>query len=84
MFSKCANPQCRAEFDYHGGEFFRFRRPLADDGRPANTHSVEHFWLCGKCAASYYLERVHNRGILLRSRGFPTEPPDGQLLVTAD
>jgi hypothetical protein len=83
MFSTCANPECRAEFDYHEGEFFRFRRPPGDDGRPANTHSVQHLWLCGKCAASYYLEHVRNRGILLRSRASPTEPPDGPLLVTA-
>lgn len=68
MCSECANPACRARFDYQQGTFFRFRRPPREDGQPANTHSVQHFWLCGRCAESYYLEYVRKRGILLRSR----------------
>jgi hypothetical protein len=68
MLSECANPQCRAGFDYHEGEFFRFRMPVPNDGQPANMHSVRHLWLCGHCAKVYYLEQVQNRGILLRPR----------------
>jgi hypothetical protein len=65
MISECANPQCRAEFDYRQGEFFRFHKELQDDGRPANTHSVQHFWLCGRCAGMYRLEYAQGKGIFL-------------------
>lgn len=66
MFSKCANPSCQAEFDYRQGRFYRFyRRPL-DDGQPANGHSVQHFWLCGRCSETYSLQGVEGRGVLIR------------------
>jgi len=67
MFSECANPVCRAQFDYHEGAFFRFHSSVQSDGRPANTHSVRHLWLCGRCSKVYYLEHAQDRGIVLRS-----------------
>jgi hypothetical protein len=68
MFSECANPACRAEFDYRQGQFFRlYKRPL-DDGQPANTHSIEHFWLCGRCSETYCLEQTRSGGLLIRLR----------------
>jgi hypothetical protein len=66
MFSECANPSCRVEFDYRQGEFFRFRKQQLKDGQPANTHSVQHLWLCGNCATIYRLEYEPGKGILLR------------------
>lgn len=83
MLSECANPECRADFDYHHGQFFRVRKPPVEEGHPSNTHSVQHFWLCGKCAQAYYLENVKNKGILLRSRIHPSEPAGGPPLIVA-
>jgi hypothetical protein len=68
MFSECANPACRAEFDYRQGQFFRFHKRYLDDGQPANTHSIEHFWLCGCCSETYCLEQARGGGILIRLR----------------
>jgi len=66
MFSECANPACRAEFDYRQGAIFRFRSQPLEDGRPANAHSIQHFWLCGTCARIYRLEYEEGRGVFLR------------------
>lgn len=68
MFSECANPACRAEFDYRHGHFFRFHKRPLDDGEPDNTHSVEHFWLCGPCSETYCLEQPRSGGIVIRLR----------------
>ncbi|MGB8322730.1 MAG: hypothetical protein WCE52_07190 [Candidatus Acidiferrum sp.] len=66
MFSECANPDCRAEFDYHEGRFYRFYKPRLDDGPPDNTHGVVHFWLCGRCSLDYSLDYVDGVGTLIR------------------
>jgi hypothetical protein len=50
MLDQCANPECSIPFDYRQGLFFRFRRTRAANRAPANTHNVQHFWLCGRCA----------------------------------
>lgn len=56
MMSKCANPNCSVPFDHRCGRFFRFHRPHAPNEKPANHHSVWHFWLCGECSETYTLE----------------------------
>jgi len=66
MFSKCANPDCPAEFDYHQGRFFRFPKSHPEDEIPANTHCVQHFWLCEKCFREYTLEYKDGIGVLIR------------------
>jgi len=66
MFSECANPACRVNFDYRQGAIFRFPRQQLKAGKPAHTHSLRHLWLCGSCARIYRLEYEPNRGILLR------------------
>lgn len=68
MFSECANPSCRAEFDYRQGQFFRFHKRSLDDGQPANTHSIQHLWLCGRCSETSCLEHARGGGILIRLR----------------
>jgi hypothetical protein len=68
MVAKCANPACSAKFDHRGGKLFRFpKRPTGGD-RPANTHSVQHFWLCGGCLAVYWLEYDKSQGVLMKPR----------------
>lgn len=83
MILECANPACHADFDYHEGQFFRFRKPPGEDGRPANPHSVQHFWLCGRCAIRYRLQSEPARGILLRSRSCEMLPQEPVLIGAA-
>jgi hypothetical protein len=53
VFSKCANPDCLQEFDYRRGRYFRFHQGHRAGELPANTHSVQHFWLCETCSHEY-------------------------------
>ena len=57
MISTCANQSCGKAFDYLEGKFFRFRQSLGAN-EPANSHAVQHFWLCGKCCEDYSLEEA--------------------------
>jgi hypothetical protein len=65
MVSKCANPNCSAIFDHRQGRLFRFPKRPIEDGRPANTHSVQHFWLCEDCFATYSLEYHEGLGVAI-------------------
>jgi hypothetical protein len=66
MFSHCANLQCQAPFDYRQGRLFRFHKDHPVCERPPNTHSVQHFWLCGACCGIHTLEYRDGCGILIR------------------
>jgi hypothetical protein len=68
MFSTCANPECRVSFDYHEGRFFRFHKSHLPGEAPANTHSVQHFWLCGKCSKEFMLEYEETKGVEMLHR----------------
>jgi hypothetical protein len=75
MVSKCANPTCGATFDHREGRLFRFpKRP--NQAGPANTHSVQHFWLCGNCFPDYLLEYHDGVGVAL-TRRFERAPTPG-------
>jgi hypothetical protein len=66
MFSaKCANTDCEAPFDYRRGRFYRFSGDCPEDQIPANTHSLQHFWLCDRCSARFTLEFRDGKSILL-------------------
>ncbi len=67
MISTCANPACQALFDYRQGELFRFHKSHRPDERPPNTHSVQHFWLCGKCSKLYTLVYSEELGVFLQA-----------------
>jgi hypothetical protein len=83
MFSECANPACRAEFDYRQGRLFRFHKAPRDDGAPANTHSVQHLWLCQICATIFRLDYEGGRGVLLKLRfDYGLQAGTGQLVAT--
>ncbi len=56
MISECANAECSRPFDHHEGRFFRFRQDTSERAQPANSHRVQHFWLCGNCAEKYTLQ----------------------------
>ena len=70
MISKCANPECSTPFRYlRDGKLFRVdcdelngAPPIPNDSDKL-WHRVEHFWLCGRCAASMTLIAEKGRGI---------------------
>jgi len=68
MISLCANPACQIAFDHRHGQFFRFHKAHRSDEKPPNTHCVQHFWLCGKCAGKFTLLYAETRGVLLQDR----------------
>lgn len=73
MISTCSNPCCSATFIHRQGRLFRLPKRPMEDGRPANTHSVQHFWLCADCCETYSLEYDESLGvaITLRLQGVP-------------
>ena len=68
MFSTCANPDCGVAFDYGRGRFFRFHKSHAAGESAPNTHSVQHFWLCGHCCQEFTLEYQDGVGVLIKNR----------------
>lgn len=61
MFPKCANSDCAACFgNLRDGKLFRFQRRHATNDVPANSHAVEHAWLCAKCCEGFTLEYRDN------------------------
>ncbi len=80
MVSKCANPECMARFRYlHEGKLFQVdisaEKPALNRPQPLPTskpgHHIEHFWLCGDCAASFTLV-VEPTGVVVT---VPIDPP---------
>lgn len=71
MISSCANPACRAPFQYlRDGRLYRFEltQPatgphLAGGKEPG--HKLEHFWLCGRCAPTMTLELEHRHKVVV-------------------
>ena len=53
MVEKCANPECSKPFYYGLGRLYFSPKPLADKSPPANSHGVEHYWLCESCSKSF-------------------------------
>jgi len=60
MMSKCANPACSVPFRYlRDGRLFKFELHreeahslhLVREKERKSGRKVEHFWLCGRCAA---------------------------------
>ena len=66
MIGQCANPDCQKTFDYREGRFFRFHKAHRRDQPPPNTHSVQHFWLCGCCAGRYTLFYDDSLGVWMQ------------------
>jgi len=66
MLSKCANPACAMPFQYlREGQLYRFEMQEPFSGFDAPSASkrapgkLEHFWLCGRCAAYLTLRLGH-------------------------
>ena len=70
MLAKCANPSCSTPLVYlREGKIFMMEHNqhphVRSEGpvlvKPQPTHQVEHFWLCGPCAAEMTL--VYDDGV---------------------
>jgi hypothetical protein len=66
MFSACADADCKKDSDYREGRLFRFHKAHRASEAPPNAHSVQHFWLCGKCSEEYTLAYEGLRGVVIR------------------
>lgn len=56
MFGECANPDCKAPFNYRAGRLVPVRKQGRNGQPPAGHHGVEHFWLCESCSEAYMFE----------------------------
>ena len=67
MLEKCANPKCSAVFRKIGdGKLFRVPRVGTEpgpSGRAKKTVTMEHFWLCSKCAETMTLGIDRHRNV---------------------
>lgn len=68
MVEFCANQDCHEPFDYRHGRLFRFHKDCPVGGKPPNTHSVQHFWLCSACCDAYTLEYREGWGVVIKGR----------------
>jgi hypothetical protein len=69
MLTKCANPDCSAEFTFKEGQLLRFQTDRPESPvTPANARPVRHFWLCKICSETYRLEYHRDWGLLLLAR----------------
>jgi len=82
MLAKCANPSCSTPLVYlREGKIFMVESPqLRTDKegtiilRPKPPNRVEHFWLCGPCAAQMTLTYDRQRGIEVVRKGESKAP----------
>jgi hypothetical protein len=74
MLAKCANPSCSTELVYlREGKIFMVEAPAqatkpVPSPKPANR--VEHFWLCGPCAAQLTLAYDRQSGVQVVPKKF--------------
>ena len=82
MLAKCANPSCSTPLVYlREGKIFMvesLQSRTDKDGTIALRHKspnrVEHFWLCGPCAAQMTLTYDRQRGIEVVKKGVSEAP----------
>jgi hypothetical protein len=67
MLAKCANPSCSTELVYlREGKIFMVEAPAQaqkSEPSPKPLNRVEHFWLCGPCAAQLTLAYDRRSGV---------------------
>ena len=81
MVNHCANPNCHKPLHYlRDGKVFLFSGKNLPDGG-ANSHSPEHYWLCGTCSKQWKIISDSTRGVQLvetghrRKRHYPIVAP---------
>lgn len=81
MVGTCANRHCGAPFLYfRAGRLFTFDLNDAPslEGRGADQRTVEHFWLCDRCASTLTLTLERGRGVVVG----PLVPNSGSLAIS--
>jgi hypothetical protein len=82
MLAKCANPSCSTPLVYlREGKIFMVESPQSRTDkdtaiafRPKSPNRVEHFWLCGPCAAQLTLTYDRQRGVEVVKKGVSSAP----------
>lgn len=76
MLSKCANPSCSTPLVYlREGKIFMMEQEPQPGLRPEGpvlvkpSARIEHFWLCGRCAAEMTLIYDRESGIKVLPKG---------------
>ncbi len=74
MLAKCANPSCSTELVYlREGKIFMVEAPTQEqkpEPSPKPANRVEHFWLCGPCAAQLTLAYDRQSGVQIVPKKF--------------
>lgn len=70
MVNHCANPQCCKPLHYlREGRVYVFDVTRAAAGNnERSARRMEHFWLCGTCSETYFLEQVEDRTVRIAPR----------------
>jgi hypothetical protein len=70
MVNHCANPQCCKPLHYlREGRVYVFDVTRSAAGNSERTaRRMEHFWLCGVCSETYFLEQVEDRTVRISPR----------------
>ena len=68
MVEKCANPECSQPFDCRQGRLYCCPMQPVDGSPPANSHGVEHYWLCGSCSNTHTFEHRAGFGVMITLR----------------
>ena|SRR5713226_1539953 len=76
MVEKCANPECSRPFDCDQGRLYCWPMQPVDGSPPANSHGVEHHWLCESCSKIYTFETRAGFGAVIMPRS--TVSSEGQ------
>jgi hypothetical protein len=71
MVEKCANPECAKPFYYGLGRLYFSPKRRAEKSPPANSHGVEHFWLCESCSKSFTFGLSAGSGVEITPRSTP-------------
>ncbi len=65
MVTHCSNPDCGKPLHYlREGRIFLFEVAAPSvEGQPTEITRMEHFWLCGPCSQSMYVEKDGKRSV---------------------
>ena len=76
MVNHCANPHCCKPLHYlREGRVYVFDVSNPPNGSDRGTRRMEHFWLCGACSETFFLEQVEDRSVRIASRAQRSMPP---------
>jgi len=68
MFIKCCNPECERPFAHREGRLVRFSKDISSGQPIENQRSIQHYWLCGKCAELFVFDYDSEMNIRIKPR----------------